>query len=228
MSDEESEAELAPQSLEDHMCFMKEMYMEEANAAFRRARALAKKLGHEPPVMDDGTSTTAKKKRKQKKEKDPDAPDWVLTSYQVFANEQREKGDLPSGREAMSEIARRWRDLDADIKAGYQEQNREARKQYQQDKKAYDEKKRAGSIDGTPPPPPPPVPAAFVLPAEPDPQATQNDSDDEAEDEMAAVPAPEKKKKKKKRKMSEDGGAPPTSEKKKKKKKKKRDSDVEA
>lgn len=67
----------------------------------------------------------------KKENKAKEGPKRLLSAYMLFCNDKREeaKGDGFKGKHLMTELARRWRDLDEKAKQPYVTANEEAKAQ---------------------------------------------------------------------------------------------------
>ncbi|KAJ3313849.1 hypothetical protein HDV04_001410 [Boothiomyces sp. JEL0838] len=105
-----------------------------------------------PGAFED--SEHSKKHASKKRPRDPDAPKQPLSSYMIFVRDQRSEyketnpGDKPL---EVTEIGRRWRELDEKTKAEYAEQAEELKQKYNQDMKVYKAKLQGSSAVVLPP-----------------------------------------------------------------------------
>ena len=82
-----------------------------------------------------------KKARKAKAKKDPDAPKKPKGAYFVWADEHREevKGEGFTGRDAQTELARRWKELSEEEQKPYKDDVAAKMPAYKEAKAAWDE-----------------------------------------------------------------------------------------
>ncbi|KAJ3276423.1 ribose-phosphate pyrophosphokinase 1 [Terramyces sp. JEL0728] len=145
-------------------------------------------------------SEHSKKHASKKRPRDPDAPKQPLSSYMIFVRDQRAeyKETNPNDKPLeVTEIGRRWRELDEKIKADYAEQAEALKQKYNEEMKVYKAKQ-----EGTP---------VVVLPPGDDSdddeieeiEEHEDESVDESEDEPVPEPPVKKTKTEKKEKKPE-------------------------
>ena len=97
----------------------------------------------------------SKGERKEKKKKDPNAPKKALSAYMFFmaserpviSAEQETSGEKMKPTEVATELGRRWKLLDAEAKAPFDEQARADKDRYSEAIKEYNAKRAAEGAD---------------------------------------------------------------------------------
>ena len=88
--------------------------------------------------------------KKKRAKKDPNAPKRPMTAYLIFTNDNRAKimEEIPGIKftEVAKEASKRWKELDAEAKAVYEDKNKADKVRYETEMKAYTAKQAASGL----------------------------------------------------------------------------------